>query len=120
MAMASGAYALFIDSPAGSGPSGVGKRTVPLPPLKVGAVKFTDVWLSLAYDDFGQGEPQATAHVHIIFDDPSMNVTNTFQIPIGRTAIAHIGGPALAASVRTEPVNGHLPAVTALVEYTTP
>ena len=118
--MGSGAYSVFIDSPAGSGPSGTGKRTVPLPPLNVGAVKFSDVWLSLAYDDFGQGESTATAHVRIISDGPIVTLDKTFTIPIGRTAVAHISGPALAASIKTDPVNGHLPAVTALVEYTTP
>ena len=34
-----------------------GRRTVPLPPRNFGAVRFSDVWLSLAYDDFGQNEP---------------------------------------------------------------
>jgi hypothetical protein len=56
-----------IDSPAGSGPSGSGKRVIPLPPNGFGAVTFTDVWLSLAYDNFGNAsEPTAQAVVRII------------------------------------------------------
>ncbi len=54
--MSSGAYALFIDQQAGGGPAGALRQVVPLPPPEQsGAVKFTTVVLSLAYDTFGEG-----------------------------------------------------------------
>jgi hypothetical protein len=96
---------------------------VPLPPRGFGAVQFTDVWLSLAYDDFGQGSPTASGRVRII-SLPTGTVTSDqpFTIPIGRTVVAHINDDALTASVITDPdpVTNRAPAVTALVEYTTP
>lgn len=59
--MSSGAYALFIDQQAGGGPTGALQRVVPLPPPEnSGAVKFTTVVLSLAYDNFGAAGAPAT------------------------------------------------------------
>src|SRR5262252_2391191 len=60
--MGSGAYSVFIDHEApGGGPPGSLRRVVPLPPPELsGAVKFTTVVLSLAYDNFGEpGAPPA-------------------------------------------------------------
>jgi hypothetical protein len=52
--MGSGAYSVFIDQQAGGGPTGAMRRVVPLPPPEnSGAVKFSTVVLSLAYDNFG-------------------------------------------------------------------
>src|SRR5262249_19173939 len=53
--MGSGAYSVFIDQQVpGGGPTAL-RRVVPLPPPELsGAVKFTTVVLSLAYDNFGE------------------------------------------------------------------
>src|SRR6478672_5896269 len=59
--MGSGAYSVFIDQQAGGGPAGALRRVVPLPPpAQSGAVKFTTVVLSLAYDNFGEPGAPAT------------------------------------------------------------
>ena len=121
--MGSGAYAVFIDSPAGGGPSGgVGKRVVPLPPPgNSGGVKFSLVVLSLAYDDFGSGHPTVNATVRILRGGGAASQTINATIPVGRTPVATLHPNDQAASVETQPVvPGQLPAVTALVEYTTP
>ena len=57
--MGSGAYSVFIDQQAGGGPPAF-RRVVPLPPPELsGAVKFSTVVLSLAYDNFGAaGAPE--------------------------------------------------------------
>jgi hypothetical protein len=59
--MSSGAFSLFIDQQAGGGPIGAQQRVVPIPPpAESGAVKFTTVAFSLAYDTFGQANAPAT------------------------------------------------------------
>ena len=53
--MGSGAYSVFIDQQVPGGGPGALRRVVPLPPPELsGAVKFTTVVLSLAYDNFGE------------------------------------------------------------------
>jgi hypothetical protein len=115
--MHSAAFALFVDSPAGGGPSQTGHRVIPLP------FPATNVRLSLAFDDFG-GPPvaaQAIAHIRII--DTSGAVTRTlspFAVPRGRSALIAILPGEVAASIRTDAITGPpvtLPAVTALVEF---
>jgi hypothetical protein len=121
--MGSGAYSVFIDSPAGGGPSGgVGKRVVPLPPPgNSGGVKFTTVVLSLAYDDFGQGPATVRAHVRILRGGGQSPRVFDVDVPVGRTPVATLQPNDQAASITTQPVGqSQLAAVTALVEYTTP
>jgi hypothetical protein len=121
--MGSGAYSVFIDSPAGGGPSGgVGRRVVPLPPPgNSGGVEFSTVVLSLAYDDFGQGPATANAHVRILRGGGQLPKVFDVNVPVGRNPIATLQPNDQAASITTKPVGqGQLPAVTALVEYTTP
>jgi hypothetical protein len=120
--MGSGAYSVFIDSPAGGGPAGgVGRRVVPLPPAgNSGGVKFSTVVLSLAYDNFGVNTPPVPATVRILKSGNPVQVLNV-NIPVGRTVVAALQPNDLAASITTQPVvPNQLPAVTALVEYTTP
>jgi hypothetical protein len=120
--MGSDAYRVFIGPPAGGGPSGgVGRQVVPLPPAgNCGGVKFSTVGLSLAYDDFGLGTPPGACHGPILRANQPVNVLNV-SIPVGRTVVATLQPNDLAASITTQPVvPNQLPAVTALVEYTTP
>ena len=58
--MGSGAFSVFIDQQAGGGSGGAQQRVVPIPPPEQsGAVKFTTVAISLAYDTFGQANAPA-------------------------------------------------------------
>ena len=120
--MGSGAYSVFIDSPAGGGPAGgVGRRVVPLPPPEnSGGVKYSLVVLSLAYDDFGQGHPNVNATVRILRGSGNHSQFNV-TVPVGRRPVAVLHADDQAASITTQPVvPNQLPAVTALVEFTTP
>lgn len=116
-----GAFSVFIDSPAGSGMSHIGRRVVPLPPPEFsGGVKFNLVVLSLSYDDFGLGPATVDVNVRILQGGGGVQVVNT-SIPVGRTPVAYLHVNDQAASVVTNAegkIADRLPAVTALVEYT--
>jgi hypothetical protein len=120
--MSSGAYALFIDQQAGGGPAGALQRVVPLPPPEnSGAVKFTTVVLSLAYDDFGEAGAPATipATVRILHGSGTVD-TISVTVEVGRKWYQFLQADDQAASVQLNPPAGFRPQVTALVEYTTP
>jgi hypothetical protein len=114
--MRSGAFALFVDQPAGAGPGQSGRRVIPLP------FPATNVRLSLAFDDFGGTPPVASAVAHIRIIGTSGAVTRTFSpfdVPRGRSALIAIFPGEVAASIHTDPIGSPatLPAVTALVEF---
>jgi hypothetical protein len=122
--MGSGAYSVFIDQQAGTGMSGtpVFQRVVPLPPPdQSGAVKFTDVWLSLAYDTFGDPNAPLTipAIVRVLKSNAPVDQFN-FTVEVGRQGVARFHTGDLAVSVQLNPPGGFHPQVTALVEYGTP
>jgi hypothetical protein len=105
------------------------QRVVPLPPPEgAGAVKFTNVFLSLAYDTFGVPNAPTSfgATIKVLKTPPAAPVTIPFTVVVGRTVVVG-GGPGgtfqpgdLAVSVQLNPPSGFHPEVTALVEYTTP
>jgi len=126
--MGSGAYSVFIDAPPGTAGSTTGRRVVPLPPTdNSGGVKFTDVYLSLAYDDFGgpQTSP-ATVEIRILKAGGQVQTIHSQNLIVGRTVVHHVQVGDLAAGIITTAAavpSGQpqrVPAVTALVEYTTP
>ena len=120
--MSSGAYAVFIDQQAGGGPAGAMRRVVPLPPPQnSGAVKFTTVVLSLAYDNFGDPGAPATipATVRVLRGSGTIDTINV-NVAIGRQWFHFLQADDQAASVQLNPPTGVRPQVTAMVEYTTP
>jgi hypothetical protein len=121
--MGSGAFALFIDQPAGSGMNAPQQRVVPLLTAgDAGGVKFTKVFLSLAYDTFGDSTAPATfpATVRVIHDNGTVDTIDA-KVGIGRTVVAaYSTAGVVAASVQLNPPKNFRPNVTALVEYATP
>jgi hypothetical protein len=120
--MGSGAYSVFIDQQAGGGPAGALQRVVPLPPPEEsGAVKFTTVALSLAYDTFGDPNAPATipATVRILRGSGTVDTINV-TVEVGRKWFTFLHVDDQAASVRLNPPAGFRPQVSALVEYATP
>jgi len=119
--MSSGAYSVFIDQQAGGGPAGALRRVVPLPPPEQsGAVKFTTVVLSLAYDNFGAASaPTIPATVRVLRGSGTVDTLNV-TIEVGRKWFHFLHADDQAASVELHPAAGVRPQVTALVEYATP
>ena len=120
--MSSGAYALFIDQQAGGGPAGALQRVVPLPPPEnSGAVKFTTVVLSLAYDNFGQANAPATipATVRVLRGSGTVDTINV-TVEVGRKWFHFLQADDQAASVQLNPPAGFRPQVSAMVEYAFP
>jgi hypothetical protein len=120
--MSSGAYSVFIDQQAGGGPTGALQRVVPLPPPELsGAVKFSTVVLSLAYDNFGEAgaPPTIPATVRVLRGSGTVDTLNV-TIEVGRKWFHFLQADDQAASVQLNPPTGFRPQVTALVEYTTP
>ena len=119
--MSSGAYSVFIDQQAGGGPAGALRRVVPLPPPEQsGAVKFTTVALSLAYDNFGDASaPTIPATVRVLRSGGTVDTLNV-TIEVGRKWFHFLHADDQAASVELHPAAGVRPQVTALVEYATP
>jgi hypothetical protein len=120
--MGSGAYSVFIDQQAGGGPTGALQRVVPLPPPEnSGGVKFSKVFLSLAYDNFGASGAPATipATVRILRGSGPVQTINV-NIEVGRKWFRVMHADDQAASVTLSPPAGFRPQVSALVEYTTP
>jgi hypothetical protein len=120
--MSSGAYALFIDQQAGGGPAGALQRVVPLPPPEhSGAVKFTTVVLSLAYDNFGvaTAPPTIPATVRVLRGSGPVETINV-TIEVGRKWFRFMHADDQATSVELHPPAGFPhPQVTAMVEYAT-
>jgi hypothetical protein len=120
--MGSGAYAVFIDQQVpGGGPTAL-RRVVPLPPpAQSGAVKFTTVVLSLAYDNFGEPGAPATipATVRILRGSGPVQTLNV-NIEVGRKFFHFMQADDQAASVQLNPPANFRPQVSAMVEYTTP
>ena len=119
--MGSGAYSVFIDQQAGGGPPAF-RRVVPLPPPELsGAVKFSTVVLSLAYDNFGEAGAPSTipATVRILRGSGPVQTLNV-NIEVGRKFFHFMHADDQAASVQLNPPTGFRPQVTAMVEYTTP
>ena len=83
--MSSGAYSVSIDQQAGCGPAGALRRVVPLPPPEQsGAVKFTTVVLSLAYDNFGDASALTIpATVRVLRGSGTVDTLNV-TIEVGR------------------------------------
>ena len=120
--MGSGAYSVFIDQQAGGGPTGAMRRVVPLPPPGLsGAVKFSTVVLSLAYDNFGEPAAPTTipATVRVLRGSGTVDTIHV-TIEVGRKWFHFLQADDQAASVQLNPPTGVRPQVTALVEYTTP
>jgi hypothetical protein len=120
--MGSGAYSVFIDQQAGGGPTGALRRVVPLPPPdQSGAVKFTTVALSLAYDNFGEpgAPPTIPATVRVLRGSGTVDTIHV-NIEVGRKWFHFMHADDQAASVQLNPPANVRPHVTALVEYTTP
>ena len=124
--MGSGAYSVFIDQQAGGGPAAPQQRVVPLPPPdQSGAVKFTTVALSLAYDTFGQANAPTTipAIVRVLKGNGTVDTINV-TVEVGRKWFTFLHTDDQAASVQLPPQSnwpaGFRPQVSALVEYATP
>jgi len=120
--MGSGAYSVFIDQQAVGGPAGALRRVVPLPPpAQSGAVKFTTVVLSLAYDNFGEPGAPATipATVRILRGSGPVQTLNV-NIEVGRKFFHFMQADDQAASVQLNPPANFRPQGSAMVEYTTP
>jgi hypothetical protein len=118
--MSSGAYALFVDQPAGGGPSATIQRVIPLVPVShQGAISFNNGWLSLAYDNFGSGPTTVDVSVRVLNPGSpgGIRLTETVSIPVGRTAITQIMSGDHAASLTVTGPTGARPALTALVEF---
>lgn len=134
--MGAGAYSVTFDYGGGTGGTGPLQRVIPLPPPEgAGAVKFTNVFLSLAYDNFDpvtkQTDWPATFPATIrVLKSGAPPVTTNFTVEVGRTLVVGSGPGGsfqpgdLAVSVTlfppTVPNTQFRPSVTALVEYTTP
>jgi hypothetical protein len=120
--MSSGAYSIVIDQQAGTGPTGPLRRVVPLPPPELsGAVKFTTVVLSLAYDNFGDSTAPLTvpATVRVLRGSGTVDTIHV-TIEIGRKFFHFLHADDQAASVEVNTPAGSHPQVTAMVEYATP
>jgi hypothetical protein len=118
--MSSGAFALYVDPAAGSGGSTI-KRVIPLPPTgNQGVIGFNQGFLSLAYDDFGQGPPTVSVRFRVITSTGAVRVDQTDMFPVGRTVATEIFSGDLAASFEY-PAPGQsstaTPALSALVEF---
>jgi hypothetical protein len=121
--MGSGAFSVFIDQQAGTGMgTPQWQRVVPLPPPdQSGIVKFTEVFVSLAYDTFGDPDAPATipAIVRRLKGSGAVAQTN-FTVEVGRQSLGRFDTGDVAVSVQLNPPAGFHPEVTALVEYATP
>jgi hypothetical protein len=116
--MSSGAYALFVDQPAGAGPNASIQRVIPLVPVaNQGAIRFHNGWLSLAYDDFGSGPATVDVSVRIINGNGVVTLAETVAIGVGRTVIKQLASGDHAASLTVTGPAGARPALTALVEF---
>jgi hypothetical protein len=120
--MGSGAYSVFIDQQAGGGPTGAMRRVIPLPPPEnSGAVKFSTVVLSLAYDNFGDAsQPAAIPAIVRVLRGSGTVDTISVNIEVGRHWFHFLHADDQAASVTLNPPSGVRPQVSAMVEYTTP
>jgi hypothetical protein len=119
--MSSGAYSVFIDQQAGTGPTGPLRRVIPLPPPELsGAVKFSTVVLSLAYDNFGDATALTIpATVRVLKGSGPVETINV-TIEVGRKWFHFMHADDQAASVELNTPAGSHPQVTAMVEYATP
>jgi hypothetical protein len=116
--MSSGAYALFVDQPAGAGPNAPMQRVIPLVPVaNQGGISFNKGWLSLAYDNFGTGPATVDVSVRVINGQGVVTLTETVAIGVGRTAIKQLTAGDHAASLTVTGPAGARPALTALVEF---
>jgi len=98
------------------------RRVVPLPPPGLsGAVQFTTVVISLAYDNFGDPGAPATipAVVRVLRASGTIDTINV-NIAIGRQWYHFLQAGDQAASVQLNPPPNYRPHVTAMVEYTFP
>jgi hypothetical protein len=118
--MSSGAYALFVDQPAGAGPNAPIQRVIPLIPVNhLGGIPFNNGWLSLAYDNFGTGPATVDVRVRVLNSASAggIRLDTTVSIPVGRTAITVLASNDHAASLTVTGPAGARPALTALVEF---
>ena len=116
--MSSGAYALFVDQSAGGGPNATIQRVIPLVPVShQGGISFNNGWLSLAYDNFGNGPATVDVGVRVITASSTIRWATTISIPVGRTTITQIMPGDHAASLTVTGPAGARPALTALVEF---
>jgi hypothetical protein len=124
--MGSGAFSVFIDQQAGGGSGGAQQRVVPIPPPdQSGAVKFTTVAFSLAYDTFGQANAPATipAIVRVLHGSGAVDTIDV-TVEVGRKWFTFLHTDQQAVSVQLPQQNtwpsGFRPQVSAMVEYATP
>jgi hypothetical protein len=116
--MSSGAYALFVDQPAGAGPNAAIQRVIPLIPVNhQGGISFNNGWLSLAYDNFGTGPATVNVSVRVINGQGAVTLSQTLSIGVGRTTIKQLTSGDHAASLTVTGPAGARPALTALVEF---
>jgi hypothetical protein len=116
--MSSGAYALFVDQPAGGGPTGAIQRVIPLIAVgNQGEISFDHGRLSLAYDNFGTGSATVDVLARVITHNGTVRLNTTFSIPVGRTHITDIQQGDVAASLTVTGPAGARPALTALVTF---
>jgi len=117
--MSSGAFALPIDPAAGSMGGATIDRVVPLPPtFHQGAIPFHRGWLSLAYEDFGQGP--VTIRVRVLAVGNAVRLDEVVQFAAGRTVVTEILEGDLAASFQYPAPGqqgGGKPVLSALVEF---
>src|SRR6516164_9605807 len=92
----------------GGGPTGAMRRVVPLPPPdNSGAVKFSTVVLSLAYDNFGEGgQPAAIPAIVRVLRGSGTVDTIPVNIEVGRSWFHFLHADDQAASVQLNPPAG--------------
>lgn len=115
--MSSGAFALYVDPPAGSGGTPTSfKRVIPLLPVHVGgAIEFHNGRISLVYDDFLSPGPHGPA-VKVVLrinGGPPQNL----MIPVGKTLVHTMATGDTVASFDVQPEPNTHPSLAALVEY---
>jgi hypothetical protein len=105
---------------------GAQQRVVPIPPpAESGAVKFTTVAFSLAYDTFGQANAPATipAIVRVLHGSGAVDTIDV-TVEVGRKWFTFLQTDEEAVSVQLPPQSnwpsGFRPQVSAMVEYATP
>jgi hypothetical protein len=115
--MSSGAFALYLDPPAGSGGNPLSfKRVIPLLPItNGGTTHFNHGRLSLVYDDFLSPGPHGPA-VKVtlrVNGGPPLDL----MIPVGKTLVHTMAPGDTVASFDVQPEPNTHPSLAALVEY---
>jgi len=124
--MPNGAFALYVDLPAGSGggavPGGAANqpidRVIPLPRLGNGHLEFDDRRLTLSYDNVPVGNAVNPLHVTGHFLGTAAPSPIDVNVNGGHCLVLEVPRDACAASLHVEPVAGKVRGpLSALVEY---